>query len=159
MINELSCSGLRYECKCAFGYAGLNCTHVTCDLDPCEHGSTCHMQSITEYACNCTGTGYAGVRCETRINEFECRQEACFGNQTCHPLRCDCDAINCDEVNIEQQKKTPYYRLLLITISYLSSSSISNSSRNRAKSSIISFSGRFSPLWSLFSSFSSPYSA
>jgi protein crumbs len=90
----------RYECKCAFGYAGVNCTHVTCDLEPCEHGSLCYMRGPIDYSCNCTGTGFAGVRCENRVNEFDCRQEACFGNQTCHPLRCDCDLINCDEVYI-----------------------------------------------------------
>jgi hypothetical protein len=94
-----------YECKCAFGYTGTNCTFATCDVQPCEHQSTCEMHNETAYTCNCTGTGYAGIHCETLVNHTECRQTACFGNRTCDPLVCDCDSIDCDEVFLRMRSR------------------------------------------------------
>lgn len=99
LVTGESLAENKYECKCATGYAGMNCSHPTCDLEPCQHDSICNMISPIAYACNCTGTGYAGLTCETLVNELECRQEVCFAsNQTCNPLKCDCDSINCEEV-------------------------------------------------------------
>jgi hypothetical protein len=101
LVRGESLMSNKYECNCTgTGYAGTNCSHPTCDLEPCQHDSVCVQTSPISYVCNCTGTGYAGLTCENLVHEFECRQEVCFGvNQTCNPLKCDCDSINCDEVN------------------------------------------------------------
>lgn len=94
-----------YECKCLHGYTGINCSYPTCDLLPCQHDSICNMINSTAFECNCTGTGFAGLLCENKINIEECRQRACFGNQTCDPMKCDCDLSlrTCEEVIFKTQ--------------------------------------------------------
>jgi hypothetical protein len=105
----------KYECKCLAGYTGLNCSFPTCDLQPCQHQSTCSMSNTTQYECNCTGTGYIGPNCETIINERECRQLACFGNLTCDPTKCECEFINCDEIyqHMKSKPRDLMYHLIL----------------------------------------------
>ena len=97
----------KYECKCSFGYAGQNCSHITCDLQPCKHDTICQMQNQTHYDCNCTGSGFIGANCETLIDEVECKLNACFGNYTCDPTKCDCETINCEDAISKHMKAKP----------------------------------------------------
>jgi hypothetical protein len=57
LIAGASIQENRYECKCAYGYTGPGCDFPTCDLQPCEHGSSCSMLNSTHFECNCTDTG------------------------------------------------------------------------------------------------------
>jgi hypothetical protein len=52
--------------------------------------------------------------CENRINKTECHRLACFGNLTCDPFTCDCNAINCDEVYLQLRAKPREYIYHLI---------------------------------------------
>lgn len=91
----------RYSCRCPIGYTGINCSIQTCDSKPCQHESICSMENESSFKCNCSETGYAGLRCENLINYAECMQQTCFGNMTCDQNRCDCNSINCEKVIYE----------------------------------------------------------
>ena len=57
--------------RCSAGYTLLNSSSCECiftsicDRDrPCNNGGNCMQRSpATNYACDCTGTGYEGVNC------------------------------------------------------------------------------------------------
>ncbi|XP_078595188.1 cadherin EGF LAG seven-pass G-type receptor 2-like isoform X2 [Branchiostoma floridae x Branchiostoma japonicum] len=76
-----------YSCQCDIGYVGRGCVSA-CELNPCEHGSTCvAMPSASHgYSCECTEL-YQGQYCEEKI------QQPCpsrwWGYPICGP--CDCD--------------------------------------------------------------------
>ena len=60
---------------CDPGYiADDNCTQCilndTCTAgNPCQNGGTCTLLSSPDsYTCNCTGTGYTGVNCNSTFN-------------------------------------------------------------------------------------------
>jgi len=42
-------------------------TEDLCSSNPCLNGGICYNQTISSYGCDCNGTGYTGLNCETRI--------------------------------------------------------------------------------------------
>ena len=100
-----------YNCVCAPGYSGKDCTQEIdeCASNPC--GSGICKDEIANYSCDCTETGFRGDNCEEDINECEERNQclginnseicSCFENNTeecfnepgsyncsCHPGFC-----------------------------------------------------------------------
>ena len=39
--------------------------------NPCQHGGRCTSTS-TNFACDCTGTGYTGATCTERVDQSTC---------------------------------------------------------------------------------------
>ncbi|XP_078485460.1 uncharacterized protein LOC100176063 isoform X2 [Ciona intestinalis] len=54
-----------YTCKCADGFAGINCEidMDECASYPCKHGGTC-VDGVQDYTCDCL-EGFTGKNCET----------------------------------------------------------------------------------------------
>uniref|UniRef100_A0A803VEH4 EGF-like domain-containing protein n=1 Tax=Ficedula albicollis TaxID=59894 RepID=A0A803VEH4_FICAL len=94
-----------FSCSCLRGFLGELCdTDVDeCSSQPCLHGGLCAdgkpvyvweqspellTSSLSEncilccrYSCNCTGTGFMGLHCETRAPL--CWSQPCYNNATC----------------------------------------------------------------------------
>jgi len=51
-----------------------------CDPSPCENSSSC-ASSGTSFTCDCSGTGFSGLTCETDVNE--CADNPCDANASC----------------------------------------------------------------------------
>lgn len=106
----------KYECKCPFGFTGTQCEYATCDSRPCKHEGTCEMTDATNYACNCTGTGYFGPKCNYDLDEGQCLDIKCNSNSTCNPETCNCDALDCkrisDPIKIMKDKEFMYHLVL-----------------------------------------------
>ena len=83
-----------YNCVCAPGYSGKDCTQEIdeCASNPC--GSGLCKDEIANYSCDCTETGFRGDNCEEDINECEERNQ-CLGNNNSEI--CSCFENNTEE--------------------------------------------------------------
>lgn len=76
-----------FNCSCTIEYYGRNCSQRIdnpCLSSPCLHSGTCTKLSNTTYACNCTGTGYNGTRCEQQINACATDNGGCGIGRLCY---------------------------------------------------------------------------
>jgi hypothetical protein len=66
------------------GYTGKYCeiNIDECASIPCQNNGTC-TDSIADYKCNCTGTGFIGSNCEIDIDECLTENISCGGLGTC----------------------------------------------------------------------------
>ena len=57
-----------YNCTCADGWEGQNCTDDIdeCESDPCQHGGTCN-DAVNSFNCSCT-SGEDKVLCTVKDN-------------------------------------------------------------------------------------------
>ena len=76
------------------GWSGNDCelNIDECGSNPCLNTGRC-IDGINNYTCNCTGTGYEGLRCETDIDECEL-YAPCLNGGTCNDISggysCNC---------------------------------------------------------------------
>jgi hypothetical protein len=60
------------HCECDTGFAkdtGGGCTNIDdCVANNCQHGGRCR-DGVSNYSCDCSGTGYEGERCQSDVNE------------------------------------------------------------------------------------------
>ncbi|KAM6137729.1 LOW QUALITY PROTEIN: cadherin EGF LAG seven-pass G-type receptor 1 [Pterocles gutturalis] len=99
-----------YSCICDPGYFGRDCD--VCNLNPCEHVSTCvHKPSSSHgYTCEC-GQSYYGQYCESKI-DLPCPR-GWWGNPICGPCNCETSKgfdSDCNKTNGECRCKANYYR-------------------------------------------------
>lgn len=85
-INDGYCleTELQPICQCRPGYAGQFCeTDINeCESDPCLNRGIC-TDIIAGYYCNCTGTGFEGVNCQSDIDECLMQQDDCGPIRLC----------------------------------------------------------------------------
>merc|ERR1711935_303934 len=70
--NGGTCSNLNggFDCKCRDGYKGETCDEKKqCEPNPCKNGGICGEERNEKTPkCECSGTGYNGPTCESKIN-------------------------------------------------------------------------------------------
>jgi len=78
----------------------INCTAAFIDIDdcspnPCQNGGTCSDTGANSFSCDCSGTDFEGVTCETDINECSDGTDNCDENATCTNIpgsfTCECN--------------------------------------------------------------------
>ena len=77
-------SRFNFHCQCRPGYEGLKCETETdeCAGEPCRNGGRC-IDKENRFDCDCTGTGFSGITCQSNINE-------CLINRPCeNGARCN----------------------------------------------------------------------
>ncbi|XP_022101230.1 cadherin EGF LAG seven-pass G-type receptor 2-like [Acanthaster planci] len=76
----------KYECICNQGHYGPECTSA-CNLNICQHGSTCRPSSASPYGyiCECSGQ-YYGDHCQNEVEECD---DDWWGYKICGPCECD----------------------------------------------------------------------
>ncbi|XP_036375616.1 cadherin EGF LAG seven-pass G-type receptor 1 [Megalops cyprinoides] len=100
-----------HTCVCDPGYFGKDCVDA-CQLDPCEHVSTCvHKPGSSHgYTCEC-GSNYYGQYCENKVDQ-PCPR-GWWGNPVCGPCNCDVSKgfhPDCNKTTGECRCKDNYYR-------------------------------------------------
>ena len=98
----------QYQCVCAAGFWGKNCTNFNLCSAPnaCENGATCHNVTSSSYTCECQ-PGYFGDKCQ---NNNPCLSNPCV-NGACQNAstgvggyRCLCSqgyfGQNCELYNV-----------------------------------------------------------
>ena len=80
--NHGSCTDLfvGYMCNCPTSYYGDYCEHSRCEINPCQNGGTCELDSTNQlgYTCQCTNS-YSGDQCQRN----RCDPNPCQRGGTC----------------------------------------------------------------------------
>uniref|UniRef100_A0A671YRR0 Cadherin EGF LAG seven-pass G-type receptor 1 n=1 Tax=Sparus aurata TaxID=8175 RepID=A0A671YRR0_SPAAU len=100
-----------HTCVCDPGYFGNECVDA-CQLNPCEHVSTCVRKPSSShgYTCEC-GQNYYGQYCENKV-EKPCPQ-GWWGTPMCGPCNCDTSRgfhKDCNKTSGECRCKENHYR-------------------------------------------------
>ncbi|XP_019862777.1 PREDICTED: uncharacterized protein LOC109591471 [Amphimedon queenslandica] len=72
--TDFICSICSNSCEAGYTRNTTTCTcslSNICELSPCQNGGSCTLVSApSNYSCDCTGTGYQGLNCSTRIYDW-----------------------------------------------------------------------------------------
>ncbi|XP_072174166.1 cadherin EGF LAG seven-pass G-type receptor 2-like [Diadema setosum] len=99
-----------HECQCDKGLFGPECLSA-CELDVCQHGSTCDLSPETDLGYNCTcSERFYGNHCEHTVEECP---DDWWGYPVCGPCECDEEMgfdPACDKTTGECHCQEHFYR-------------------------------------------------